>query len=179
MPENQTENQRLFIAIFPPTSLSRALHKFARQQHAMLGGRCMPAVNLHLTLAFLGDTPVSQIPLILEVLQRQPALDCTLGIDTLGAFRNGGIVWAGCSAVPETLINWVGRLRDDLAENQIAFDPKPFRAHITLLRKAAPAASAIEPALSWQLGNARLYASVSAEGRPVYQPIDAASNPAS
>lgn len=167
------ENQRLFIAVFPPVSIRRALHRLARQQHSQLGGRCMPAGNLHLTLAFLGDTPSEQIAPILDVLQRHPVPDCQLHLDTLGAFGHGGIVWAGCSEMPALFLGWVEALRADLSAQAIAFDSKPFRAHVTLLRKAnSPAGSIIAPALTWKPGNARLYASVSEQGRPVYQPID-------
>lgn len=171
------ENQRLFIASFPPPALGRALHRLARRQHALLGGRCMPAANLHLTLTFLGQTPTASIPAILDLLQQMPALECTLTLDTLGTFLNGGIVWAGSASVPESLAEWVTQLRGGLQDNDIVFDNRPFRPHITLLRKAAQIEVPIEPALAWQLGRAELCISRSSADGSVYQVVSSASQP--
>lgn len=165
-----SENQRLFIAAFPPPALRRALHRLAREQHGELGGRCMPAANLHLTLTFLGDTPVKTVPVILELLETLPLPACTLSLDTLGAFH-GGIIWAGCKTVPPTLTDWIAELRAGLAQREIAFDDKAFRAHVTLLRKAQPAAATIKPALEWQIDRAWLYASRATGHGPAYEHI--------
>ncbi len=136
----------------------------------------MPAANLHLTLAFLGQTPAEQIPLILDILERQPDIDCSLVLDTLGCFGHGGIAWAGCKDVPAGLTAWVAGLRTDLLAQGIAFDSKPFKVHITLLRKAGTVAETIEPALNWQLGRAQLYASqVSESGGSSYQMLSSAA----
>lgn len=164
------ENQRLFIAAFPPPALRRALHRLAREQHGKLGGRCMPAANLHLTLTFLGDTPVETVPVILELLETLPLPACTLSLDTLGAFH-GGIVWAGCEAVPPTLTDWVAELRAGLGLRKIAFDNQAFFAHVTLLRKAQPASAAIVPALEWRINHARLYVSRATGLDPTYNNI--------
>lgn len=130
----------------------------------------MPAANLHLTLTFLGNTPVETVPVILELLETLPLPACTLSLDTLGAFH-GGIVWAGSETVPPTLTDWIAKLRAGLAQRKIAFDDKAFRAHVTLLRKAQPASAAIAPALEWQIDHARLYVSRATRHGPTYNNI--------
>lgn len=169
------ENQRLFIAVFPPLPLREALFKIAQQQHIHLGGRCMPQANLHLTLTFLGQTPTTSIPSILEQLQGMPTLNCAFNIDTLGSFANGGIHWAGSQCMPRTLAEWVQNLRMRLESKHIAFDHQPYRPHITLLRKAAPMTCTLNPALSWHLGVAQLYASRPGPDGPSYQVVSSCS----
>lgn len=137
----------------------------------------MPVDNLHLTLTFLGQTPTASIPAILDVLNRMPALECTLTLDILGTFLNGGIVWAGSASVPESLTEWVTQLRAGLQASDIVFDNRPFRPHITLLRKAAQIETPIEPALAWQLRRAELCISRSSADGSVYQVVSSASQP--
>ena len=169
------ENQRLFIAVFPPPPLREALFKIAQQQYIHLGGRCMPQANLHLTLTFLGQTPTTSIPSILEQLQGMPALDCEFNIDTLGSFANGGIHWAGSQCLPSALTEWVLQLHMRLKNQHIAFDQHSYRPHITLLRKAAPMECVLDPALSWTLGTAQLYASHPGPDGPSYQVVSSCS----
>lgn len=131
----------------------------------------MPAANLHLTLTFLGQTPTASIPAILDALKQMPALECTLQLNTLGTFVNGGIVWAGSANVPESLAEWVTQLRAGLQASGIVFDNRPFRPHITLLRKAAHIEAPIEPALVWQMGSAELCISLSSPDGSTYQVV--------
>ncbi|MDR3414255.1 MAG: RNA 2',3'-cyclic phosphodiesterase [Formivibrio sp.] len=165
------ENQRLFIALFPPPALRTALHEIALQRQTCLGGRVMPAANLHLTLAFLGMTPTASMPAILDVLRQASTLDCTLALDTLGTFANGGIVWAGCRHIPDTLNEYAANLRSALAGKAIVFDNKPFCPHITLLRKATVCDAPIEPAIEWQPAAAQLCISRSTADGSVYQVV--------
>jgi RNA 2',3'-cyclic 3'-phosphodiesterase len=67
---------RLFCALSLPDETVERL--VAWQAHELRGGRVVPPGNLHVTLAFLGPTPASQLPLVADCLrntargQREP-----------------------------------------------------------------------------------------------------------
>jgi hypothetical protein len=59
-------------------------------------------------------------------------------IDEPGYWRHNQIAWAGVREAPPELDALVLDLRAALVDAKIAFDPKPFVAHLTLVRKARP-----------------------------------------
>ncbi len=94
--------------------------------------------NVHLTLAFLGSTPAAALPAVIAAADRVPPRAFTLRVDEPGYWRHNQIAWAGVREVPLELAALVGDLRAALVAAGIAFDPKPFVAHLTLVRKARP-----------------------------------------
>ncbi|MBQ7688415.1 MAG: RNA 2',3'-cyclic phosphodiesterase [Clostridia bacterium] len=129
---------RLFIALPLPAktlaSLESAQMLLRRQG---VRGRFAPPDNLHLTLAFLGETP-DPAPAI-EATTRVPLPQTTLHFDRLTLF---GDVLVLLLKKNDALEQYVRALRAALDEAGISYDRKAFRAHITLCRKTAfPTAS--------------------------------------
>ena len=131
---------RLFAAFGIPGDVAAYLESLG----AGLDGRYFRPLkreNFHVTLAFLGDTPLGSVEAIrgcLEEAARLPAFDAGLG--GLGAFPHAGeprVVWHGLAAGSREAGNLADRVRRNLKAAKLAFDGKPFRAHITLayLRK--------------------------------------------
>lgn len=103
--------------------------------------------SIHLTLAFLGDVELVRLERLQEIAAavRAPAFD--LEIDQVGWWPHNHIVWAGVAGSP-ALQYLVAQLQAGLRGQNTAVDreKRPFFPHITLLRKAATAATAALPA---------------------------------
>ena len=124
---------RLFIAIRLSDEIKKALvtcmHDLKKQG---VEGNYVPAQNLHMTLAFLGeyDDPAK----VKEVIRKVPLPEFRLALSEKGNF--GNILWAGVKG-NQKLKTYVKDLRAALAAEGIPFDKEKFVPHITLIRKVS------------------------------------------
>lgn len=135
---------RLFVAIELPDHLRRRLGKAAQAQGGALPkARWVRARNLHLSLAFLGETPERQLPDLERVLgstfSRQPAF--SLELRGPGCFPQRGrarVAWIGLeeSSALRRLERGVRRAREE--ELGHAIEKRPFHPHLTLARCTPP-----------------------------------------
>jgi 2'-5' RNA ligase len=131
-------HSRLFFALWPDDVIRGRLAVMADLAHAACGGRLMQVRNLHLTLAFLGDTADDRRAAAIEAARRVKGTLFELFIDRSGYFRQGrsrGVVWVGADA-PAALVALSGELRAQLTASGVTFDAKPLVPHVTLLRDA-------------------------------------------
>ena len=98
----------------------------------------MHTENLHITLAFLGQVDAARLDDIVAAARSVQARRFMLRMDQPGYWKHNRIAWLGASQVPAELEAMVAELRSALEAGRIAFDPKPFVAHVTLLRNARP-----------------------------------------
>ena len=128
---------RLFIAIQLNDEVRESVREtqdaFRRQG---VRGNYTPAENLHLTLAFIGEygDPDS----VLDAMETVRFSPFSLIMEKTGCF--GDLWWTGF-ADSKPLDNLVRNLRHALADAGIPFDKKKFKAHCTILRRAAYAKS--------------------------------------
>jgi len=143
---------RLFFALWPAEEVRARLVRWSRELRVSCGGRPVPARRLHMTLAFLGSIEAERIAEAERAVGEVAARAMSLVLDRPGYWKHNRIVWAGASAPPPELAGWVLELRAALARSRIAFDPKPFAAHVTLLRDARKprAMPALEP-IRWEV----------------------------
>ena len=132
---------RLFVAL--------PLHREKCQALSALSG-CFPlpalparlalcrADTLHLTLVFLGDSPVSALPALKDEFQRMAAAHPPFDVipTNLGGFpdaQKASILWFGYEKTPElsVLAQGIGQAIDGLG---LTRDKKPFAPHLTLAR---------------------------------------------
>jgi 2'-5' RNA ligase len=132
------QSLRLFFALWPDAATRARLAEWTRAIHRKSGGRVMRPENVHLTLAFLGSTEPGALPSIEAAAAGVSPRTFVVRIDEPGYWRHNQIAWAGVGQVPHELAALVADLRAALAESGIPFDPKPFVAHVTLIRKARP-----------------------------------------
>jgi len=128
--------RRLFFALWPGEAARARLADWSRELHALCGGRAPLAQDLHLTLAFLGRVPAGRIGEVERAAQEVSPPAATLILDRPGFWKHNRIAWAGASSIPAELETLVRGIREALARVRIAFDPKPFVPHVTLLREA-------------------------------------------
>ena len=129
---------RLFISInFSPETLA-ALIAAREGLRALAGGRgsFTPDANLHLTLAFLGETEPGLVPLALEAMREAGARPFELVFDRAGRFKraDGGIWWAGGPENP-ALAAVQRRLARGLASRGFELEARRFIPHVTLARR--------------------------------------------
>jgi 2'-5' RNA ligase len=138
-------NLRLFAACYPPLSLAQrwleTLDTLPLPPH-----RLVPPEQVHLTLQFIGDTPVKELDAVLESVERACA-----GLEPFELLpqRYGPLPDQPSSApakllmletdCPPTLLELHSRLVIRLATNARANSSRSYRPHLTLCRIHPPA----------------------------------------
>lgn len=158
---------RLFFALWPQSELQGKLAAWAKQVAGR--GRTMRRENLHLTLAFLGDTDAALVPGLIALAADIRFATIRLPLDRVGYWKHNRIIWCGASEEPQALTALVADLRARLTAAGVRYDPKPFVSHVTLVRNAAslPEAPAWMP-LVWEARDFALVASTRVDGRVTY-----------
>ena len=132
----QPASQRLFFALWPDDATREALDRTGKWLHSRWGGRRMRADTLHLTLAFLGNTPLEARDRLWPHVAALRAGAFDLLLDQTGYWPHNRIGWLGCREISAPLAGLAERLRHGLREARVPFDAKPFVPHVTLLRQA-------------------------------------------
>lgn len=133
---------RLFIAVELPDSAKQALLTAGSRMGQTLptsAVRWVKPEQLHLTLRFLGDTAVSQLPSLAEQLNELAShhRPLTLRLDGTGAFPNRKrprVVWAGLAGQVAGLQVLQADLEDRVVALGWSREKRPFSPHITLGR---------------------------------------------
>jgi 2'-5' RNA ligase len=138
----QSESWRLFIAIELPSDVRRKI-----SQHVELLRSAVPDVraswvreeNLHLTLKFLGDTPVERVEEVSAALTDAANQIAVFEIQLAGcgAFPPNGkpkVLWIGIEDPTRSLYRLHAAIEDKCAQVGIARDDRSFRPHLTIAR---------------------------------------------
>ena len=160
---------RLFIAIQLSDPMKKALvnmmHELKKQG---VEGNYVPAQNLHMTLAFIGeyDDPAR----IKEVISSVPVPEFRMSLSDMGNF--GNILWAGVKG-NQKLKAYVKDLRSALDAEGIPFDRDKFVPHITLIRKytAKRSYKVSMPKAEMMVKKASLMKSEQKNGKVVYKEL--------
>lgn len=143
---------RVFFALWPDAPTASRLHREARQLQRACGGRLMRQDTIHLTLAFLGDTPVSRLPALAEAAAQVQVPPCALVLDRCGNWHGNRVLWLGPSCPPTPLGLLAAQLGKALRERGFALEKRPFAPHVTVVRNALrPPAAAPVPAITWDV----------------------------
>lgn len=160
-----SDTARLFFAAWPSPGIQRVLGRLARKLALECGGRPVPARNIHLTLAFLGNVPRERLPQLEELAAGIAASRFALAVDCLGYWRHNRVVWAGAGQCPEALQGLAAGLSGKLTAAGFRMEKRDYAPHVTLVRDAgrAPAQSTM-PGIAWPVSDFALVESVP-EGR--------------
>ena len=154
--------RRLFFALWPDEPMRQALAHATRKAARASGGRPVPAHNLHVTLAFLGSVPERRLPELGEIARvaapqsefasasapsglqspvresaDSPGGSLELVFDRLEHWRAAQLLCALPAESPALIAALARRLQDRLAASGFAPDLKPFRPHVTVVRKVS------------------------------------------
>jgi len=137
------------------------------------GGRAVPERNIHLTLAFLGSVPVERINELRDIAQSIQVPRFQLDLTRRGCWKRSAVAWIAPDQTPASLASLALELQRRLREAGFRIDDKPFRPHVTLLRKAKCKPDEAQPAepIVWKVGQFSLMRSETPQTGPVYTTI--------
>jgi RNA 2',3'-cyclic 3'-phosphodiesterase len=144
------QSLKLFFALWPDADTRAALNQAGKRLHKAWGGRRMHSDGLHLTLAFLGDTPTTRLDELRMLAATIAGEDFTLSLDRPGCWQHNHVGWLGASEAPAALEQWVSNLTAALQTARFSFDRRPFVPHVTVLRNAHCAALPVCQAVVWR-----------------------------
>lgn len=163
---------RLFFAIKPDAAAQDVLAENAWQLGEGSHGRPVPRSNLHMTLLFLGEQPRERLPQILDAASRVRAHAFDVVCDKLRHMDNQHLIWTGVSSPDPELARLRLSLIQELEREDISFDRKRFKPHVTLVRRALEAPRQIEfVPCRWQVHSFSLLISNLAPMGPRYHQL--------
>lgn len=164
---------RLFYAHFLPEEVQKALREVQARVAPFKGWKPVRFRQLHLTLLFLGERPAEDLPYLRAVGHHLARLvpPFTARLRGTGYFPNEGTprVWF-VKAEGEGFQTLAEGLRAEFSSP----DPRPFKPHITLARRKAPAPR-VPPVvldLHWQVETFALVRSELRPQGPVYTVLE-------
>ncbi|MFI9741181.1 RNA 2',3'-cyclic phosphodiesterase [Streptomyces sp. NPDC052494] len=140
---------RVFIALAPPDEAKDELARALRPAYdAYPHMRWNRIEDWHITLAFLGELPVTAVPLLRPPLARLAAARRPLELGLLGGGHfDERVLWSGIDGDVEGLQQLAAEVRAVVRECGILFQERPLRPHLTLARaRRDDTASVVEAA---------------------------------
>jgi len=125
---------RLFFALWPDKKVRQSI---INKSKPLLKGvqKKIPAHNLHITLAFIGNVEKSKLDCYRQAAQEVHASGFGLRLDKAGCFSRAQILWLGCTT-PAAELNWlVDSLNSALAVCGYQPGERRFTPHVSLTRK--------------------------------------------
>ena len=129
------ERLRLFLGLRLPDDVVRTLVAWAASELAGAGGRLVPSEHVHVTLAFLGSRPASELPAIVGELREAASAAAPIELEPARwrASRSVGMV------VLHDHGGAAGQLADDLHGRLEALgvyrrEGRPWLPHVTVVR---------------------------------------------
>lgn len=145
----QSATVRIFIALAPPDDAKEELaRELGPAYEAYPRMRWNRIEDWHITLAFLGELPVTTVPLLRPPLAALAAAQRPVRL----ALRGGGhfderVLWTGIDGDLDGLHLLATEVRNVVKECGVAFEDRPLRPHLTLARSRRNAPpSAVEAA---------------------------------
>ena len=134
MPAHPPPSLRLFTALWPHESVRSAMAAWQQEWEWPRQAVLVKPERLHMTLHFLGDVAAQRLPELVERL-RVAFPPFTLEIDETAVWSQGVAVLHAQHTPPE--LHALHRELSAAVETfGIPLDPRPFRAHVTLARRA-------------------------------------------
>jgi 2'-5' RNA ligase len=128
------ETVRLFFALWPEIEIRHELAAWQKKLQQGVNARAPRPWTLHLTLAFLGATPVAQLDAAKDAAAGARGKAFDLLLDIAGFWPHNQIAWAGSSTPPPALQELQTTLCSRLTSAGVKYDAKTFHTHVTLLR---------------------------------------------
>lgn len=154
--EKNRKTKRLFLALLPDHRITEKLIQLQKE----IPGRKTPRENLHLTLAFLGNQPVSVLSGLINFLNQVEFAPFSLRLDKIGYFPKIRLSWVGPSMIPEALNKLYRTTQQFLVPAYTTTMEKTFRPHITLARQSALPHMKMDVPIIWDINRLALMQSV-------------------
>jgi 2'-5' RNA ligase len=176
---------RLFVAVDLDADSRAAIAALQTRLAERIGRddslRWVDPLRLHLTLAFIGETPDDRVPEFVSAFSSPvPGPPFTVVFQHLGIFPERGaprVLWVGLSAGADTAIALHRHVAKRLEQLKVTLEHRPFHPHLTLARwrssrpsaAARAAAAGIDQAIArLDVGFVTLYRSRLSPAGPAY-----------
>lgn len=118
----------------------------------MLGkqGKPVASGNLHVTLVFLGGVDEEKQVIITQAASTIDVQPMQLTFNRLSYWKKPAVVCLSAEFIDPALSRLVEQLTLAAAQNQIAIDERPYKPHLTLLRKARSLPEIEFEPIKWQ-----------------------------
>jgi RNA 2',3'-cyclic 3'-phosphodiesterase len=164
-------HKRLFFALWPGEATRRALWQLSGKLHQIWSGRRVKPDTLHITLVFLGDTPVERIEDLRRIGASMDIGKFSLSLDRAACWRHNKLGFLSPTESPPQLMQLVYGLEEKLEAAGISFDERPYKPHLTLLRNTRCTTQIPFEPIFWDIEEYALVSSSTTETGPTYQLI--------
>lgn len=161
--------RRLFFGLWPDPDLREQLAIAARAAQRHTGGRPVPAHNLHLTLAFLGNLTTGCAECVTGAAADIAVEPFALRFDRIGWWRRPGILWLAPAAWPAQIEGLAAVLWQVLAPCGIEPETRPFKPHVTVARRCGRARTGPMTPIDWPVSDFVLIESLAGQTGSRYQ----------
>lgn len=168
-PARKPRRRRLFFALWPDEATRGAISRASRRPVRLSGGRPTAKRNLHITVAFVGAVDEDG----LERAATVPPVATgafELVLDLLGHWRESRVLWLAPSVVPPELTALERELWVGLVARGFEREPRIYRPHLTIARRARAVDEAIAP-VRWSAAALTLVESVPLPRGVHYEPL--------
>ncbi len=167
-----SDTARLFLGLELNSCARNALSTVRTElEQQNLRGKLHAPSLYHLTLCFLGSTPIERISDLQRLMDSTSCRPFTLTLSNLGTFKNGSILWAGVQECAE-LFEYQSHLADSLRCAGFSLEEGEYRPHITLGRQVKSEIPSINvPPVSFKVDHAVLFESTRIDNILTYVPI--------
>ncbi len=152
-----TESLRTFIAVKVGPEAMKEMARLiaAMSAQAGRGVKWVEPGGIHITLKFLGDTPATLVPRVVEAMGRAAAAmrPLTLSLAETGAFPNARaprVLWVGLAGDVEALAALQEAVEREVSPLGFPRESRPFSPHVTIGRVR----EGIDPSGRQQIGRA-------------------------
>lgn len=171
MNQPQEKNMRLFFACWPNDAERTAMAAWQVPLRELCGGQAMLPDTLHATLVFLGDVDGHRLEALRLAAQEVNGRGFRLDLTTAHYWGHNHIVYAAPKESPPPLSELVSGLERSLHRHRFHFEARPYKPHVTLLRRASWSDAALPavPAVRWQIWDFALVRSLQDEQGAHYE----------
>jgi 2'-5' RNA ligase len=170
LPDERPRLKRVFFALWPDDATRNAIERASRRAVRLSGGRPTAKRNLHITVAFLGAVDDDA----LERAAGVPPIEVgpiDLELDMLGFFPTPRVLWLGPRHVPPALTALEQSLWAGLEQAGFEREPRIYRPHLTLARRARAVDGETITPVRWRLDTLTLVESVPMQRNVHYEPL--------
>ena len=159
--------KRLFFALWPDAATRRHCQQIAAALNEY--GRPVQAMNFHVTLAFLGAVDARQQIALTHAASGIQFTAMKLNFNLLSYWKKPGIVCLSTDQPDPATSALAEQLVHIAKSNGLQMDERPFKAHVTLLRKAHALPPLTFEPIAWQAESFCLLESCSKPGGVAYR----------
>lgn len=159
---------RLFFGIPLPHRQAETIA--AWRDSLALDGRPVPARNLHMTLAFLGQQPEDRLDELKRIAGRIKSEGFELTLDQVATSRRG-LLSLSPAHPPGALLSLAAQLAEGLLAAGYTLDDRDFWPHVTLARHCPARHGLLPPDCTCRIDRFVLFQSLNEDRGTFYEPL--------